>query len=210
MDVAAAAGLVVREIRAGEREGAPTKIQIARRSYATDRNDLWDVLTNPERIPRWFLPVSGELRVGGHYQLEGNAGGTVERCDKPESFALTWEFGGMVSWVRVRLLDESPGATLELEHEAAVPQELWDQFGPGATGLGWDGALFGLGLYLESGQGMDPAEGALWATTPEGVEFMRHCADGWVAAAVAAGDEPEAARAAADRVVAMYTTAPGD
>jgi uncharacterized protein YndB with AHSA1/START domain len=210
VDAVAAVGLVVREIRTGERDGVPTKIQIARRTYATDRADLWDVLTNAERIPRWFLPVSGDLSVGGQYQLEGNAGGTVERCDAPESFAITWEFGGMVSWVQVRLSEDSAGATMELEHEAAVPQELWDQFGPGATGLGWDGALFGLGLYLESGQGMDPAEGALWAASPEGAQFMRLCADSWVAAAVAAGDEPEAARAAGERVLAFYTTPPGD
>src|SRR5690606_4283558 len=36
-DPRAVAGLVVREIRNGERDGAPTKIAIARRSYPTDR-----------------------------------------------------------------------------------------------------------------------------------------------------------------------------
>ena len=46
---------------------------------------LWDACTNAERIPRWFLPVSGDLRLGGRYQLEGNAGGTIERCDPPRS-----------------------------------------------------------------------------------------------------------------------------
>lgn len=58
--------------------------------YDTDVDDLWDACTNAERIPRWFLPVSGELKLGGHYQLEGNAGGTVERCEPPHSFAATW------------------------------------------------------------------------------------------------------------------------
>ena len=51
--------------------------------YDTTLDDLWDACTNAERIPRWFLPVSGELRDGGRYQLEGNAGGTIERCDPP-------------------------------------------------------------------------------------------------------------------------------
>ncbi|MCE0536721.1 SRPBCC family protein [Kineosporia rhizophila] len=205
MDIAAAAGLVVREVRNGTREGVPTKVSVARRTYATDRADLWDVLTNAERIPRWFLPVSGDLKVGGHYQLEGNAGGTVERCEAPEFFALTWEFGEMTSWVRVRLAEAPEGATLELEHEAVVPQELWDQFGPGATGVGWDGALYGLGAYLDTGASMDPAEAALWGTTPEGKTFMRLCADGWAEAAIASGDAPEAARAAADRTFGFYT-----
>ena len=30
-------------------------------------DDVWDACTNPERIPRWFLPVSGDLRLGGRY-----------------------------------------------------------------------------------------------------------------------------------------------
>ena len=33
------------------------------RSYAATVDDVWDACTNPERIPRWFLPVSGDLRV---------------------------------------------------------------------------------------------------------------------------------------------------
>jgi hypothetical protein len=31
------AGLVVREVRTGSRDGAPTKIAVARRSYPTDQ-----------------------------------------------------------------------------------------------------------------------------------------------------------------------------
>src|SRR6478735_9571393 len=66
-------------------------------AYDTDVADLWDAVTSGERIPRWFLPISGDLEVGGRYQLEGNAGGVVERCDAPEAFAVTWEYGPMVS-----------------------------------------------------------------------------------------------------------------
>ena len=105
-DPVATAGLVTREVRSGSRDGAPTKIVIARRAYPTGQADLWDALTSADRIPRWFLPVSGELKVGGRYQLEGNAGGVVERCDEPESFAVTWEFGGMVSWLQVTLVPD--------------------------------------------------------------------------------------------------------
>src|ERR1700712_3758023 len=74
-------------------------------AYDTTVDDLWDACTNPERIPRWFLPVSGDLRLHGHYQLEGNAGGTVEACDPPRSFAATWEAGGDISWIEVRITD---------------------------------------------------------------------------------------------------------
>jgi uncharacterized protein YndB with AHSA1/START domain len=37
------------------------------RSYPAELADVWDACTNPERIPRWFLPVSGELKEGGRY-----------------------------------------------------------------------------------------------------------------------------------------------
>ena len=64
------------------------------RSYPAELADVWDACTNPERIPRWFLPVSGELKEGGRYQLEGNAGGTITHCDPPHGFDATWEMGG--------------------------------------------------------------------------------------------------------------------
>ena len=87
-----------RTLAAGE-----ARTVIVSQSYDAAVEDVWDACTSAERIPRWFLPVSGELSVGGRYQLEGNAGGTIERCDPPVSFFLTWEFGGQVSWVEVRL-----------------------------------------------------------------------------------------------------------
>ena len=205
-----AAGLVTREVRSGSRDGTPTKIAIARRTYPTDQADLWDALTNAERIPRWFLPVSGELEPGGRYQLEGNAGGVIERCDEPESFAVTWEYGEMMSWLDVTLTPAGDGTTLELAHEAHVDPDMWGQFGPGAVGVGWDLALLGLGLHLESGAAVDPAEGAAFPTTPEGVEFVQRAATDWADAAVADGDEREPAQEAAERTVAFYTTAPED
>ncbi|MFI2102572.1 SRPBCC family protein [Isoptericola sp. NPDC019693] len=209
IDPAATAGLVTREIRTGRRDGAPTKIAVARRTYTTDRPDLWEAVTTPERIARWFLPVSGDLTVGGRYQLEGNAGGTVERCDAPERFAVTWEFGGSVSWLEVSLTETGTGTVLELVHEASVPQELWDQYGPGATGVGWDLGLVGLGLHVaDPGAPFDPQAAEAWSLSPEGVEFARLAAAGWADAAIADGDAPDAARAAAERTVAFYTTAP--
>ena len=207
-DPLATAGLVTREIRSGSRDGTPTKIAVARRTYATDQADLWDALTDAERIPRWFLPVSGDLEVGGRYQLEGNAGGVVERCDRPESFAITWEYGSMVSWLEVTLTSEADGTTLELAHEAHVDPDLWGQFGPGAVGVGWDLGLMGLGLHIDSGEPVDREAGLAFPLTPEGLEFVRASAAGWADAAVGDGDEPGPAHEAAERTVGFYTTAP--
>ena len=206
---AAIAGLVTRELRTGERDGAPTRIAVARREYATTPEDLWNALTDPERIPRWFLPISGELRVGGRYALEGNASGTVEACDAPRRFALTWEMMGAPSWVTVTLTPTASGTELELVHEAHVPEEFWTVYGPGAVGIGWDGALMGLGLHVETGDTVtgEPAEQLPF--TDEGRAFYRACADGWTDAAIAAGEDPDAMRAAGEGAYAFYTTAPG-
>jgi uncharacterized protein YndB with AHSA1/START domain len=209
-DPQAAAGLVTREVRSGSRDGAPTKIAIARRTYPTDQADLWDALTKAERIPRWFLPVSGDLEPGGRYQLEGNAGGLIERCDEPESFAVTWEYGEMMSWLEVTLTPAGESTTLELAHEAHVDPDMWGQFGPGAVGVGWDLALIGLGVHLETGAPVDREEGAAFAATPEGVEFVQRAATDWADAAVTDGDERGPAREAAERTVAFYTTVPED
>lgn len=208
MDPVATAGLVAREVRTGTRDGAPTRIAVARRTYPTGRADLWDALTSADRIVRWFLPITGDLRVGGRYQLEGNAGGVVRSCDRPESFAVTWEFGGMVSWLAVTLTPDGDRTVLELEHEAAIDPTMWQQYGPGAVGVGWDLALYGLGLHLESGAPLDPALAITFPTSPEGVAFVRQAATGWADAAVADGDEAAPAHEAAERTVAFYTTAP--
>lgn len=175
--------------------------------YLASQADLWDALTNADRIPRWFLPVSGDLQVGGRYETEGNAGGVVERCKEPESFAVTWEFGGMLSWVEVTLTPDGERTTLELAHEAPVDPDRWEQSGPGAVGVGRDLALIGLGRHIDSGATADPRLAVTFPASPEGAEFIRAAAAGWDAA-VADGDEPGAAEQAAGRTVAFYTGRP--
>ena len=133
IDAIAKAGLVTRTVETVDRNGRPAKLLIVGRTYATDVDDLWDTVTNVERIPRWFLPVTGELRLGGRYQLESNAGGEILECDPPRRFAITWEYGDEISWVTVELRDdpEAHQAHIELRHLAHMPDNLWDQYGPG-------------------------------------------------------------------------------
>jgi uncharacterized protein YndB with AHSA1/START domain len=177
--------------------------------YNTDVDDLWEACTTAERIPRWFLPITGELRVGGQYQLEGNAGGMVERCDPPKSFAATWEFAGQVSWIEVRITAEDNGrARFELEHTMRV-DDHWDQFGPGAVGVGYDMMLIGLTLHLtSSGATVDPAEAMAWFSGPEGTRFVRESNEAWYQAHVTSGAPEDVARAQADRNLAAYTAPP--
>ena len=104
--------------------------------YAAPIDDVWDACTNPVRIPRWFLPVTGDLRPGGRYQLEGNASGTVERCDPPREFTATWEFGGQTSWIEVRLTSEPQGATHRQPRQVTGEPGILKHVGEVVQGLG--------------------------------------------------------------------------
>jgi uncharacterized protein YndB with AHSA1/START domain len=206
VDVAQVVGAVVREVRDVEKNGKPAKMVIASRVYDTGRDDLWDALTSAERIARWFLPIEGELRLGGTYQFKGNAGGTITECEKPKRLSVTWEMGPQVSWVTLHLTPKGARTELRLEHTAHVPPEFWEQFGPGAVGVGWDGGFLGLGRHLENPSATGgPEEGMAWAMSDEGKSFYRACSDAWYTASIASGTSPDAARAAADRTTAFYT-----
>jgi uncharacterized protein YndB with AHSA1/START domain len=185
-------------------DGDEAMVLVISQTYDGDVADVWDAVTNPERIPRWFLPVSGDLEVGGRYRIEGNAEGEVLTCAPPRAFSITWEYGGDVSWVEVDLTPAEGGTTLELRH-IAKPTEHWKEFGPGAVGIGWDTALLGLAQHLGSGGGVKPEEAMAWMASPEGVEFLTASSEGWYEADVARGTDAAVARAAADATLAAYT-----
>ena len=120
IDIGNVLGPVTRTVRNFEKDGKPASTVTLTRLYDTDAEDLWDALTNAQRIPRWFLPVEGDLKLGGKYQLKGNAGGTITACTPPRHFAATWEFGGGVSWIEVKVAAEARKARLTLEHTAII------------------------------------------------------------------------------------------
>lgn len=205
---------VVEQINTTHRRVGPAELEsgagrtcVLSRSYDAAVEDVWDACTNPERIPRWFLPVTGELRAGGRFQLEGNAGGTISRCDPPHSFAATWEYAGDVSWIELRLSAESAERTrLELHHTVPVDNH-WAQFGPGATGVGWDMGLMGLGLHISSGEAVDPQEFMAFMGSDDGREFMTLSARRWAEAHIADGADEATATAMQERTTAFYTGA---
>src|SRR5262245_9402362 len=203
IDIASVLGPVTRTVKSCEKDGRPTSTVTLTRLYDTDVDDLWDVLTNAERIPRWFLPIEGDLKLGGKYQLKGNAGGTITTCAPPRHFAATWEFGGGVSRIDVKLAPEGGQARLTLEHTAII-EDHWKQFGPGAVGIGWDLALMGLARHLESQAPVDKAEALAWMGSAGGKEFMSESGERWRAAHVAGGEDAGSAKERSDRTIAFY------
>jgi hypothetical protein len=167
---------------------------------------VWDACTTAERIGRWLMPVSGDLRLGGRYQLHGNAGGEVLRCEPPRLLRVTWGMGdGPASEVEVRLSPGDGAETIfELEHTAAVDPAMWDHYGPGAMGVGWDLALLGLFLYLSTGQDR-PEDPDAWATSPEARGFIARSSEAWGAAFRQAGATEAQAAAATAETTAFYT-----
>jgi uncharacterized protein YndB with AHSA1/START domain len=185
-----------------ERAVKGTTVSLSR-TYDAPVEDVWDAVTNAERIPRWFLPVSGELRAGGRYQLQGNAGGTIESCDPPRAFAATWEFAGGFSRIRVTLTPQGEKTQLTLEHEVS-DDDHWRRFGPGAVGVGWDMVETALRRHLASGAPVDPAEAMAWFGSAEGREFLTASAHAWGEAHAAGGADADTARVAAEQTVAAY------
>ena len=195
---------VNRSVSMLERDGQPASAVILARSYQTPIDNLWDAVRNPERIPLWFMPISGDIKLGGRYQLEGNAGGIITACEPPSRLTLTWEFAGDVSWVEVTVSQQSTGlAHLTLTHTALI-SEHWYTYGPGATGVGWEMGFLGLALYLADPDFAkpDPTE---FAFSPSGKAMLTGSSEQWGEASIDAGTEPDAARTAAMRTTAFYT-----
>ena len=206
-DVVSHLGAVERSVSMLERDGRPASAVTLSRRCAATVGELWDAVTSGERIPRWFLPISGDLELGGRYQLEGNAGGSITACERPSHFALTWEYAGDVSWVDVHVSGDVAGAArLALTHTALLSPH-WDEYGPGATGVGWEMGLLGLALHLARPAAPKPDEAA-FAASRDGRVFIAGSSEGWEKAGVAAGADPAAARAAARRTTASYTGEP--
>ena len=201
---------VSRAVTAREVDGLPAHgVQASRRLDAVPAA-VWFSLTDAALLAGWLGTVTGELDLGGRFQLEGNASGTVLRCDARRHLVLTWEFGRDASVLDVRLTPDRGGTRLVLEH-LARPSAHWKTYGPGATGVGWDLGLFGLERLL-SGAPLDRARFDAWAVTAPAKALIRRSAQGWASAARAAGMDPALAAAQGRRTAAFYTgePAPGD
>ncbi len=201
IDIPTQIGAIERSVSRTPREdGGENVTVLARRTYAANPEDTWSALTDPERIARWFMPISGDLRAGGNFRLEGNAEGDILECDRPNRFRVT--FGGETSFLEVRLSPDGDGATaLELEH--TVPIEM-AQSGAGAmwVGPGWDGALLALELHL-AGQTVDDPVAA--ASSPEAIAFSEKAVRAWASAVEASGTAtPEQLSEAVEMSMAQF------
>jgi uncharacterized protein YndB with AHSA1/START domain len=210
---------IVREIDAITREVGTKTIPAGdgqtvtlTRDFDAGIEDVWDALTTADRISRWFLPIELDARIGGRYQLTGQAGGEVLECQRPSRFKITWAYGEnitpeQISEVEVQLTSLGERRTrLRMEHAAVSPPEMWDQFGPGAVGVGWDQGLLGLSLYLATGATVE--DPVAWQLSPEGIDYATRSSRAWGAANLASGADPEVVERNIEATTAFYTTVP--
>jgi uncharacterized protein YndB with AHSA1/START domain len=105
------------------REAIPAgeaRVAVFTRAYRTTVEDLWDACTNPERLRRWYVPVTGDLRVGGSFQQANMGSGTILVCDAP--YLLKLSLGGGADEIELRLSQgpEDGTTTLELQHATTL------------------------------------------------------------------------------------------
>lgn len=120
--------------------------------YPTDIDDLWSAVTDPGRLARWIATVSGDLQVGGDFDVTFTSSwtgpGRVESCDPPYGYTLRMEPGtAQEARMSVRLSPEGDGTRLVVE-DAGLPAE--EQL---AHGAGWQVHLEDLRAVVE---GRDP------------------------------------------------------
>jgi len=171
---------------------------LIRRRYDAAVADVWDACTDPERINRWFLPVTGELRAGGSFSIQGNAHGEILRCEPPRLLRLSWLYGDQpASQVELRLAAagaEAAETVLELEHSAIAGEieiagrridPILNDAANGLWGIGtgWELPLTsGLERYLR-GELPDRPAVEWFEVTPEVMAIADRAGAAWAAAA---------------------------
>ncbi len=120
-------------------DGATGSVRFERR-FSTDVADLWASVTDPDRLARWFCPVTGEFVEGGAYQADlgrdGLVHGRILACRPGHGYTVSWEDGGdQESEIEVAVAPDLGGAVLTLHHRALPSRYLADY------GAGWQDFL---------------------------------------------------------------------
>ncbi|WP_405057095.1 SRPBCC family protein [Kribbella sp. NBC_01505] len=199
---------ILEHINAVQREAGRSGEDVTvlmRRSYRAEPEEVWDALTDPQRLGRWMWPTTGDFRIGGTFALRDMAGGDILECEPPKRLKVT--YGGSNSLVEIRLQPGTKGVTeLELEH---VVTDSPDPALSGAlnVGPGWDGALLALALYVE---GRLPADNdpIAFQDSAEMLKFNEQSVRSWLEVVRSTGRMAEADLLAAAKV-SMAQYAPG-
>lgn len=111
------------------------------RFLEADRESVWAMLTDTDRLKDWLAPGSLDARPGGRVQLDFSASGTtidsvVYLCEPPELLEFSWSNGSAperpLRWV---LHPEAEGTRLYLTVRVPHGEDV------AKTAAGWDAHL---------------------------------------------------------------------
>jgi len=109
--------------------------------FATDIEDIWSALTDPERLAHWIGEVEGDLRPGGEFRArwvssgwEGT--GRIEACEPPQRLLLTMrdakpQPGQPEETVSESTLAADGDQTILVVEERGLPLDLLAAYGAG-------------------------------------------------------------------------------
>jgi uncharacterized protein YndB with AHSA1/START domain len=137
------------------------RVAVFTRVYDAEVADVWSACTEPERLARWYVPVSGDLRVGGTFAQKNMGSGEIVECEPPAHLRLS--LGGAADEIELWLRAAPGGGTeLELQHATTLDaHEIGGQMYDAifCMGGGYYPRLYALDLHLrgELPEAWDPA-----------------------------------------------------
>jgi uncharacterized protein YndB with AHSA1/START domain len=109
------------ELRRRRISAGDARVAVFKRTYDAPIEDVWDACTNPDRLRRWYVPITGDLRIGGTFQQSPMGSGVITHCDAPHELRLS--LGGGADEIELRLAPAGHGQTaLELQHATTIDQ----------------------------------------------------------------------------------------
>ncbi|MFQ6018423.1 MAG: SRPBCC domain-containing protein [Kiloniellaceae bacterium] len=151
---------------AAEPQATGAVLRLTRR-FAAPREAVFDALTRPEALSRWFGPdgitarnVRVDLRPGGRYSLEMHSAegeiyrlsGTYREVRPPDKLVLTWvwaegDYAGIETLVTIELRDAAGGTAFTLSHEGLPSDEARARHTKG-----WTSSFGCLDRFLKDGE----------------------------------------------------------
>lgn len=114
--------------------------------FATDVDDLWSALTEPDRLARWIGVVEGELRVGGEFRARFTSSwdgtGRIDVCERPRRLVVSLRDGEVATIVEAKLTPDGEYTRLVIE-ERGFPLDV-----VAAHGAGWQAHVEDLAAHL--------------------------------------------------------------
>ncbi|GAA3525662.1 hypothetical protein GCM10022234_23440 [Aeromicrobium panaciterrae] len=119
--------------------------------FDTDLADLWNAITDPARLARWLVTVTGDLRLGGEFHATFTSSwdgpGRIEVCEQGQRLLVTMTPGTDDETVIEAVLTAEGDKTRLVIEERGIPLRAI-----AGHGAGWQAHLEDLATHLANGE----------------------------------------------------------